>query len=422
MVAVIHSSASLRTALLYNENKVKAGAATFLDAGYYLHNTEALSFHQKLDRLQKRTALNQKVKTNTLHVSLNFSPGEKLPDDKLRAIAKVYLEKIGFTGQPYLLYAHHDAGHPHLHAVTVNIRADGSSIPLHNIGRLRSEPARKQIEAAFELMPAQRQQLQLPGQGRPATVEYGKQGFKQAVSNVLAAVLDKYKYASVAELNAVLSEYNVMADTGSENSRIAANKGLVYRALDKNGNKVGVPLKASSFHHKATLKDLTERFERNRQRRDTDKPAIRNLIDMHLDKKADVTLDSLTAALDKQGVKLLARKSTTGQIYGITYVDHRTKSVFNGSELGKQYSAKAVQERCGSDPETGSKQSQNKGPTSKPGQPDKPIFSVLAPVATSQKEQDDTLFNDLLSPLEDHSGVPWQLRKKRRKSSRRKAT
>src|SRR5690606_37382212 len=28
------------------------------------------------------------------------------------------------------------------------------------------------------------------------------------------------------------------------------------------------------------------------------------------------------------------------------YVDHQTKCVFNGSTLGKQYSAKAIQERC----------------------------------------------------------------------------
>ncbi|MNX78671.1 hypothetical protein D3C86_1102760 [compost metagenome] len=34
-------------------------------------------------------------------------------------------------------------------------------------------------------------------------------------------------------------------------------------------------------------------------------------------------------------------------LYGITYVDHTTKCVFNGSSLGKEYSAKAIQERCG---------------------------------------------------------------------------
>lgn len=36
-----------------------------------------------------------------------------------------------------------------------------------------------------------------------------------------------------------------------------------------------------------------------------------------------------------------------GIIYGLTYVDHRTACVFNGSTLGKPYSAKGVLERCG---------------------------------------------------------------------------
>lgn len=36
-----------------------------------------------------------------------------------------------------------------------------------------------------------------------------------------------------------------------------------------------------------------------------------------------------------------------GKLYGITYIDYTTKNVFNGSSLGKEYSAKAIEERCG---------------------------------------------------------------------------
>lgn len=48
----------------------------------------------------------------------------------------------------------------------------------------------------------------------------------------------------------------------------------------------------------------------------------------------------------KQGIHVALRKNHAGMIYGITYVDHQTKCVFNGSALGKPYSAKAIQERC----------------------------------------------------------------------------
>jgi hypothetical protein len=41
------------------------------------------------------------------------------------------------------------------------------------------------------------------------------------------------------------------------------------------------------------------------------------------------------------------RRSTEGQLYGKTYIDHLTRNVYNGSSLGKAYSAKSIEERCG---------------------------------------------------------------------------
>ncbi len=35
----------------------------------------------------------------------------------------------------------------------------------------------------------------------------------------------------------------------------------------------------------------------------------------------------------------------TRNVYGLTYIDHINKSVFNGKDIGKEYSAKAVMEK-----------------------------------------------------------------------------
>ncbi len=56
------------------------------------------------------------------------------------------MSKIGFGDQPYLVYQHFDARHPHIHIVTTNIKSDGSRIKTHNIGRNQSERARREIE------------------------------------------------------------------------------------------------------------------------------------------------------------------------------------------------------------------------------------------------------------------------------------
>ncbi len=91
MVGKISIGKNLIGVLNYNENKVKEGYAICLDAVGYGREADGLSFYEKLNRMQRLTALNPKAKTNVLHISLNFDPSEKPPDDLLRTIAASYM-------------------------------------------------------------------------------------------------------------------------------------------------------------------------------------------------------------------------------------------------------------------------------------------------------------------------------------------
>ena len=350
MVAVIKVSRSMHRIFNYNENKVKEGVAACIGAGNYPLDADEMSLKIKLDFLLKRMELNENVTRNSVHISLNFDPSEThLTKDKLTAIARVYMEKLGFGEQPFLVYQHHDAGHPHIHIVTTNIQADGSRIDLHHLGIRKSEPARKEIEKMFGLVVADHHQRQDTYQLKPVDVrkvQYGRTATKRAITNVLDTVLEKYHYTSLPELNAVVSLYNVKADRGTENSKIYQGGGLVYRILDEQGKPVGVPIKASDFYNKPTLKYLEAKYAANEVKRLPHKTRIRNAVDMALLGRETPSLQELISALEKQGITATLRKSESGLIYGITYVDHKTQSVFNGSALGKQYSAKAIQERC----------------------------------------------------------------------------
>lgn len=349
MVAVIHASSSLRNILNYNEHKVKASMATCLEAALYPKDAADLNFFQKLSRLEKLTELNQRTKVNSVHISLNFDPAEQLSAAQLQDITAEYMEKIGFTGQPYLLYQHLDSGHPHVHIVTTNIRADGTRISLHNLGRNQSETARKKIEIAYGLVQAEQSILQRSNKLKPVNlqkVEYGRTGTKQAIGNVLNAIVPHYKYTSLAELNAVLRQYNVIADRGEESSRIFRHQGLVYRIIGENGDRAGIPIKASLFFSKPTLSFLAERFKISEAERLPHRSRIKNSVDLALLKQPGLSLDQLMRALEKDGINLVLRQNSGSIIYGMTYIDHRTRCVFNGSALGKSYSAKGILERC----------------------------------------------------------------------------
>jgi hypothetical protein len=349
MVTVIKTGNSIHRIFNYNENKVKEGVAECIGAGNFPIDTDKMSLSVKLNRFLKQLELNENVKRNSVHISLNFHPSEShLSKEKLLEIAGTYMEKIGFGKQPYLVYQHHDAGHPHIHLVSLKVRPDGSRIDMNNIGRNQSEQARKAIEKEFGLVSAEAQKKQEQYRLNPvsaAKVLYGKSQTKMAIQNVLEVVLSQYRYTSLPELNAVLRQYNVMAERGSEDSRVYQHNGLLYRILDTEGNPVGIPIKASLFYNDSTLKFLEEKFKENEAKRIPHKSRVKNAIDMFLTGKK-ATLQDLIKALEKQGIHVALRQNDTGLIYGITYVDHQTKCVFNGSVLGKQYSAKAIQERC----------------------------------------------------------------------------
>ena len=164
-------------------------------------------------------------------------------------------------------------------------------------------------------------------------------------SNVLDAVLPHYKYTSLAELNATLKQYNVLADKGGETSRTFKSSGLVYRVLNEKGEKIGIPVKASLIYNAPTLPFIQARFALNKDARQPQKQRVKMAVDLAFIKQLKLTLSSLQKILKRECIDLCLRQNEAGVVYGLTYIDHQTKCVFNGSDLGKRYSANGVQQR-----------------------------------------------------------------------------
>ncbi len=428
MVAIIKTGHSIQRIFYYNESKVKEGVAECIGAGNYPVDVEKLSTTMKLNRLLKQTALNENVTRNSVHISLNFDAADAaLSREKLMQIADAYMQGIGFSEQPYLVYQHHDAGHPHIHLVSIKVRADGSRIDTQNIGRNQSENTRKQIEKSFDLVVADSHKRKETFRLKPvnaAMVQYGRMETKRAIQNVLDAVLEKYSYTSLPELNAVLKQYNVIADRGSEQSRIFQAGGLVYRILDEEGKPVGVPIKASVFYNKPTLKYLEEKYSMNEARRPPFKARIKNEIDRLFIGKTPA-LNEVVKQLERKGIHVSLRQNEAGLIYGITYVDHQNKTVFNGSALGKAYSAKGMQERCFS--EKGSVQDLL---THSAVKLDTELKSQTVAKAETQEDKNasqasittctETILDNLLQSEQTADYIPAQLKKKRRNEKKKR--
>jgi hypothetical protein len=192
MVAKINEPIGFRTAICYNEKKVGRGVAELIDAGNYLKAPEDLSRADKIQRFDMLAQRHKSITRNTLHIALSFDLSERVSREKLAEIAGVYMEKIGFGDQPYLVYQHHDAKHSHIHIVTINIREDGTPIQLHNIGRNQSRQARMEITKEYGLVPAGRNTkdviLEIEGQDAHR-MQYGKSDVLNGITHVLHTVL-----------------------------------------------------------------------------------------------------------------------------------------------------------------------------------------------------------------------------------------
>jgi hypothetical protein len=73
-------------------------------------------------------SLNPRLKKNTYHTSLNFTQGESVSNEKMLAVAREYMERMGFDDNPYFIFRHHDSNHPHCHILALRTRFDGTTV------------------------------------------------------------------------------------------------------------------------------------------------------------------------------------------------------------------------------------------------------------------------------------------------------
>jgi hypothetical protein len=344
MVCKVRSGKNIKGALNYNENKVKEGVAECIGAVNFVGEPQHLRFFDKLARFQQLIEKNARAKTNCVHISLNFDVSEKLSQNKLNEIAVDYMDKIGFGDQPYLVYQHNDAAHPHLHIVTTNIQEDGKRISIHCLGKNQSETARREIEEKYGLVKAGSTPKQNIHTNLNKAV-YGKSETKRTIDNIVGEVMKCYKFSSLTEFNAVLRQYNVLADRGKEGMLMYDKNGLRFSLLDSKGIKVGVPIKASALYSKPTMKTLQNVFETNTLLKESHKERLTKIIDSFFHATDKHTRANFCVYMKLYEINAMFREGKDGRVYGLTLVDNRKCTVFNGSDLGKAYSGQALMKR-----------------------------------------------------------------------------
>lgn len=335
--------ASLYGALAYNGQKVNEGEGKLLLSNKIFDDgTGTMDIARAVADFERYLPARMRTEKPIIHISLNPHPDDKLTDTELSDIAREYMEKIGYGEQPYVVFKHEDIDRHHLHIVSIRVGLDGKRLDNDYIHR-RSKRATDALEKKYGLRPSgNSRQRQEQAALRKVDVTGGN--VKRQVGNVLKGLSGNYRFQSLGEYRALLSLYNITVEEARGEVRGREYRGFVYSATDGNGNKTGNPLKASRFGKYAGY----DAFE---QWCETSKAQIKEK-DLGKYTKAKVLATMRRASgkkelienLKDKGIDTVLRETDTGRIYGATFIDHKTGCVLNGSRMGKELSANALQE------------------------------------------------------------------------------
>lgn len=391
MIAKINVGNSLYGALSYNQEKVNEKKGKVLYTNKIIENTEGnFNIHDCIECFNRHIPEGIRTKKNVIHISLNPDPRDNLSNEQLSMIAQEYMEKLGYGNQPYMVFKHEDIDRHHVHIVSIRTNKTGKKIN-DRFEYIRSQIITRELEQKYGLHPAaeKKQKSERPELHR---VNYKTGDIKHQIANIVKVLVSSYHFQSFTEYKALLSIYNVQVEDVKGEINGKPYNGIVYSATNDKGEKQGNPFKSSSLGKSVGYAAIQHRIEKSNKfiKSDNIKEHLRNVISEILSNTRTQTLKKFEKELKKRGIDVLFRQNDNGRIYGVTFIDHNTRTVLNGSRLGKEFSANSFQERFNSKQ---LKQQENKLSLDIPMK-----FDITAGLFSSSSVQNpETLGNDIYS-------------------------
>ena len=337
MIAKISSSENLAGALGYNFKKVVSGDASVLLAeGLYANPEGGYTMEEVLSDMQAAIPKKCRTKNVVFHCSLNPHPDEKLSDEQLTQIAQEYMQALGYGEQPYIVFKHNDIAREHIHIVSLRVNSAGEKIN-DKFENRRSKRITDLLERKYGLIPStpsKEQRTNAPASRENLTSD----NIRSEIAQTLHGLLTHYHFCSLGEFKAIIGVYQLTIEEVKNTYRGREYNGLVYAPTDETGNKLCPPIHASKIGRGVGYTALQSKMRQSKQRIKPFLPGIRQRV-LGVMRTSPQTEEELLASLEKSGLRCLIRKSESGRIYGITFIDDTLGIALNGSRLGKGYAA-----------------------------------------------------------------------------------
>lgn len=335
---------SCTPALDYNERKLLAGSAQLV--GYAnLASTDQEYIYSVFERYEKTV---YPVSHMSFHASVNPSETDGCSEDDILAFVRDLMSHLGYGRQPYLVYRHNDIDREHYHVITVRVDETGHKInEYYEKRRVTEFMKRNALKYNFSMADGRvlgtrsllvDGDVRKPGRFRAGggTVSQLKDIFRYALT---------YDFATFAQLSCVLNDMGVKAvlmPTDSEPH-------VTLQGLDMDGEPAGKIFTEEDLGCDLYA-DISQRLAQNRSShkvRAREKQRMRNLVGaVFAGTRSEAHFENVLRK-NKVGVHL-SRTEETGEVYGVTFVDHLTRTVFKASEMRDIISVKKMQEAVAS--------------------------------------------------------------------------
>lgn len=338
MIAKIGRSSNLFGTLSYNNLKMEQHKGELLWTNKMIETADGkYSVAQLAKSFEPYLLANRKTEKHTLHISLNPDPKDQVSDEQYKEMAQLYMTEMGYGDQPFIVFKHTDIERSHIHIVSVCVDEDGKKIS-DQFEKIRSMKACRELEKKFGLISAVEKKSQ-QSQKIFQPINYKSGDIKTQIASVIRHLPYYYQFQSLGEYNALLSLFNITVEKVEGELKGELKRGLLYFPLDNQGKKAGNPFKSSLFGKNTGINALEKHFSACKSK-SIDvivKENLKRLItEAHHSSKDE---QAFKMKLKKEGIDTVVRKNENGRVYGITFIDHRSRTVLNGSRLGKEFSA-----------------------------------------------------------------------------------
>jgi hypothetical protein len=339
MVAEITAPISLKNVLGYNFGKVNSGTASvILSSGLSVNEDGKTDLLRALTDMQNRIPSGIRTKKTVFHCSINPHPDDLLSVQQLRDIAEKYMERMGYGNQPYIVFKHNDIAREHIHIVSLRVDSYGKKLPHAFEGR-RSKKITDDLELKYGLIPSGNRKTRKEDVAvkeiKPAELNNGN--VRKQIADAIRAVLKRYAFQSLGEMNLLLSRYHISVEEVRKEYKGKQYDGLVYAITDRDGNKLMSPVHASKIGRGTGFAAVARHFETSKAVVKSKAPMLRNTIIEVM--KASPDKERFLVEMKARNVDVLLRQNEQGRIYGITFIADGLGVVANGSRLGKGYAA-----------------------------------------------------------------------------------